>query len=267
MGEFLVVEYTSLLLQESWTLRSKVQILVQFLDRSLLLSEGMYQYACKTKVQFQDVWILTDSRASVQHLSNWISIGDQTSLDILNLLDQISIKHCAHFQGIPSHVGIDGNEKADFLARTAAEEELSLTGYLTFSDLSSLKKIELDHLGRTPICHPWYFGRNPGGSFRLMHRKYQTVFSRFASEKQVGRIDVKVARCWQSGSQKNRRGGSGRPKNTNDREDRAIRRVATSAPTTSLASIQRHLPPSRYQCHQEKRRRKTSAKTLTTDPT
>ncbi|GFX53347.1 hypothetical protein TNCV_2945871 [Trichonephila clavipes] len=37
-----------------------------------------------------------------------------------------------------------------------------------------------------------------------------------------------------------RRGGSGRPRNTNDREDRAIRRVATSAPTTSLASIQRH---------------------------
>ncbi|GFW11897.1 transposable element Tcb1 transposase [Trichonephila clavipes] len=43
-----------------------------------------------------------------------------------------------------------------------------------------------------------------------------------------------------------RRGGSGRPRNTNDREDRAIRRVATSAPTTSLASIQRHLPPSRH---------------------
>ncbi|GFU00849.1 hypothetical protein TNCV_4819821 [Trichonephila clavipes] len=36
------------------------------------------------------------------------------------------------------------------------------------------------------------------------------------------------------------------PRNTNDREDRAIRRVATSAPTTSLASIQRHLPPSRH---------------------
>ncbi|GFX86353.1 hypothetical protein TNCV_4883261 [Trichonephila clavipes] len=39
---------------------------------------------------------------------------------------------------------------------------------------------------------------------------------------------------------------SGRPRNTNDREDRAIRRVATSAPTTSPASIQRHLPPSRH---------------------
>ncbi|GFU99965.1 HTH_Tnp_Tc3_2 domain-containing protein [Trichonephila clavipes] len=36
------------------------------------------------------------------------------------------------------------------------------------------------------------------------------------------------------------------PGTQNDREDRAIRRVATSAPTTSLASIQRHLPPSRH---------------------
>ncbi|GFV39757.1 transposable element Tcb2 transposase [Trichonephila clavipes] len=78
----------------------------------------------------------------------------------------------------------------------------------------------------------------------------------FASEKQVGRIDVSAATSvgaiWfgvgNSGSEGRvyRRRGSGRPRNTNDREDRAIRRVATSAPTTSLASIQRHLPPSRH---------------------
>ncbi|GFS89474.1 HTH_Tnp_Tc3_2 domain-containing protein [Trichonephila clavipes] len=58
-----------------------------------------------------------------------------------------------------------------------------------------------------------------------------------------------IARCWQQWITEGRvyrRGGSGRPRNTNDREDRAIRRVATSAPTTSLASIQRHLPPSRH---------------------
>ncbi|GFX23391.1 HTH_Tnp_Tc3_2 domain-containing protein [Trichonephila clavipes] len=76
------------------------------------------------------------------------------------------------------------------------------------------------------------------------------------SEKQVGRIDVSAApRSERYGScsvlatvdhRVYRRGGSGRPRNTNDREDRAIRRVATSAPTTSLASIQRHLPPSRH---------------------
>ncbi|GFV56923.1 hypothetical protein TNCV_1869641 [Trichonephila clavipes] len=83
-----------------------------------------------------------------------------------------------------------------------------------------------------------------------------------------------VARCWQQWITEGRvyrRGGSGRPRNTNDREDRAIRRVATSAPTTSLASIQRHSLPD-IQCHQEKPWRRlwleepTSAKTLTTTP-
>ncbi|GFT97888.1 transposable element Tc1 transposase [Trichonephila clavipes] len=65
----------------------------------------------------------------------------------------------------------------------------------------------------------------------------------------LGRSDMVVARCWQQWITEGRvyrRGGSGRPRNTNDREDRAIRRLATSAPTTSLASIQRHLPPSRH---------------------
>ncbi|GFX49099.1 transposable element Tc1 transposase [Trichonephila clavipes] len=65
----------------------------------------------------------------------------------------------------------------------------------------------------------------------------------------LGRSDMVVARCWQQWITEGRvyrRGGSELPRNTNDREDRAIRRVATSAPTTSLASIQRHLPPSRH---------------------
>ncbi|GFX47302.1 HTH_Tnp_Tc3_2 domain-containing protein [Trichonephila clavipes] len=65
----------------------------------------------------------------------------------------------------------------------------------------------------------------------------------------LGRSDMVVARCWQQWITEGRvyrRRGSGRPRNTNDREDRAIRRVATSAPTTSLALIQRHLPPSRH---------------------
>ncbi|GFT55862.1 HTH_38 domain-containing protein [Trichonephila clavipes] len=65
----------------------------------------------------------------------------------------------------------------------------------------------------------------------------------------LGRSDMVVARCWQQWITEGRvyrRGGSGRPRNTNDREDRAIKRVATSAPTTSLASIQRHLPPFRH---------------------
>ncbi|GFX16677.1 hypothetical protein TNCV_2388211 [Trichonephila clavipes] len=88
-----------------------------------------------------------------------------------------------------------------------------------------------------------------------------------------------VARCWQQWITEGRvyrRGESGRPRNTNDREDHAIRRVATSAPTTSQASIQRHLPPSRHPVPSREKyqttdrswlEEPTSAKTLTTDPT
>ncbi|GFW91526.1 transposable element Tcb2 transposase [Trichonephila clavipes] len=107
------------------------------------------------------------------------NIGDQTSLHILNLLDRIYSNNHVHFQWVPSHVGIDGNEKADFLARNAAEVEVSSIGYLTFSELSSLN-IEFHPLGRTP-GHPWYFGRNPGSLLKLMPSKYQTAFSRFLS--------------------------------------------------------------------------------------
>ncbi|GFU88701.1 RNase H domain-containing protein [Trichonephila clavipes] len=80
----------------------------------IAIRRGM-QFACETEVQFQCVWILTYNHASVQHLSNWTSVGDQTSLDILYLLDRISSNHRVHFQWVPSHVGIDGDEKANFL--------------------------------------------------------------------------------------------------------------------------------------------------------
>ncbi|GFW94398.1 uncharacterized protein TNCV_1433331 [Trichonephila clavipes] len=118
------------------------------------------QFTCEAEVQFQDVWILTDRCALVQHLSNWASIGDQTKLDILKLLDRISSNHRVHFQWTPSHVVIDGNEKVNFIARTAVEEGVSLTGSFTFSELSSLKKIELNQLERTPPS----IGRNSGTS-------------------------------------------------------------------------------------------------------
>ncbi|GFV31134.1 uncharacterized protein TNCV_4314591 [Trichonephila clavipes] len=56
---------------------------------------------------FHDVSILTDSHASIQHLFNRTSLGEQTSLDILNLIDRISPNHSEHFQWVPSPVGID----------------------------------------------------------------------------------------------------------------------------------------------------------------
>ncbi|GFU37245.1 RNase H domain-containing protein [Trichonephila clavipes] len=99
----------------------------------LIVTRRGLQSACETEVQFQDVWILTDGRSSLQHLFNWTSIGEQTSLDILNLLGRISSNNHIHFQWVPSHVGL---------------------------------MIELPHFGRTLPSDPWDFGRNPGGSFK-----------------------------------------------------------------------------------------------------
>ncbi|GFT97302.1 hypothetical protein TNCV_2250801 [Trichonephila clavipes] len=53
------------------------------------------------------------------------------------LLDQKGGRTCKRAQ---SHFGNDGKEKADFMASTAAEEAVSATGSLMFSELSSLKK-------------------------------------------------------------------------------------------------------------------------------
>ncbi|GFV67280.1 hypothetical protein TNCV_3670351 [Trichonephila clavipes] len=45
-----------------------------------------------------------------------------------------------------SHVGIDGNEKANFLARTAAEAEVSPIGSGNYLPLRRLKSIVLEEL-------------------------------------------------------------------------------------------------------------------------
>ncbi|GFV09960.1 HTH_38 domain-containing protein [Trichonephila clavipes] len=86
----------------------------------------------------------------------------------------------------------------------------------------------------------------------------------------LGRSDMVVARCWQQWITEGRvyrRGGSGRPRNTNDREDRAIRRVATSAPTTSLASIQRAPPPSRHPVPSRETIKETADRSWLEEPT
>ncbi|GFU06745.1 putative RNA-directed DNA polymerase from transposon BS [Trichonephila clavipes] len=107
-------------------------------------------------------------------------IGDQTSLDILSILHDLSSGHSIHFQWIPLHVGIEGNERADFLARTAAVEGVNPRGNLTFSEISTISKLELNRQIKTPSSHAWYFAKCPGESFRLRSRPLQSN-SRFLS--------------------------------------------------------------------------------------
>ncbi|GFS59536.1 putative RNA-directed DNA polymerase from transposon BS [Trichonephila clavipes] len=62
------------------------------------------------------IWILTDSRSSIQYLKNWPKIIDSTGLDILSKLVRLDHRKQVCLQWIPSHVGVGGNEDADELA-------------------------------------------------------------------------------------------------------------------------------------------------------
>ncbi|GFX00993.1 RNase H domain-containing protein [Trichonephila clavipes] len=151
-----------------------------FRSEFIAIRRGL-QCAAQLEDRFQEIWTLTDSRASIQHLANWGDIGDQISLDILSLLHDLFSGHSIHFQWIPSHVGMEGGERTDFLARTATVEGVSPRGNLIFSEISTISKLELNRQIKTPPTHAWYFAKCPGESFRLSSRPLQSTYSRFLS--------------------------------------------------------------------------------------
>ncbi|GFY32938.1 putative RNA-directed DNA polymerase from transposon BS [Trichonephila clavipes] len=62
------------------------------------------------------IWILTDSRSSIQYLKSWPKVMDSTGQDILSELVSLGQRKQVCLQWIPSHVGVPGNEAADELA-------------------------------------------------------------------------------------------------------------------------------------------------------
>ncbi|GFX89620.1 putative RNA-directed DNA polymerase from transposon BS [Trichonephila clavipes] len=80
-----------------------------------------------------EIWILTDSRSSIQHLSNWPSIGDSTSRSILHLFQQLSDQHPIHLQWVLSHVGLLGNEVADNLAKAATRNPVDPENHMVLT--------------------------------------------------------------------------------------------------------------------------------------
>ncbi|GFX03306.1 dedicator of cytokinesis protein 9 [Trichonephila clavipes] len=59
------------------------------------------------------IWILTDSRSSIQYLKNLPKVMDSTGLDIISKLARLGQRKQVCLQRIPSHVGVPGNEAAD----------------------------------------------------------------------------------------------------------------------------------------------------------
>ncbi|GFV35362.1 RNase H domain-containing protein [Trichonephila clavipes] len=61
----------------------------------------------------KEIWILSDSRSAIQHLSNWQSVRDNVGASILTKLKRLSTSHQIHLQWIPSHIDLEGNEISD----------------------------------------------------------------------------------------------------------------------------------------------------------
>ncbi|GFV05584.1 RNase H domain-containing protein [Trichonephila clavipes] len=131
----------------------------------------------------KEIWILSDSRSAIQHLSNWQSGRDNVGVSILTKLKRLSTSHQIRLQWIPSHIDLEGNGIADTLAEAGARELPEPSASLTFLEIFSRTK----HQNKTawitpPPEHHWYQCSCPGGS--LAHgftRRDQTLLARFRS--------------------------------------------------------------------------------------
>ncbi|GBO41132.1 hypothetical protein AVEN_270767-1 [Araneus ventricosus] len=150
--------------------------------RSELLAIEAGLEAIMNENNYGEVWILSDSRSSIQHLKDWNNVGDRTCISILKLLRHIGVDHEVHLQWILSHVDIYGNEVADDLAKQGTVEPLCSVPSLTFDEIYSIRKSKDLKTWRVPPSHDWYKRRSPGGSIGLACvRADQTALSRFVS--------------------------------------------------------------------------------------
>ncbi|GFU71009.1 RNase H domain-containing protein [Trichonephila clavipes] len=106
---------------------------------------------------YGELWILSDSRSSLQHLHNWT-------------------------QWIPSHVDIFGNEQADRLARESCSLLTTSSPAITYSEHQSKINRQLSKEWKIPLSHHWYAAREPGSFLDLnCYRASKTAISRLAS--------------------------------------------------------------------------------------
>ncbi|GBM99527.1 hypothetical protein AVEN_250600-1, partial [Araneus ventricosus] len=108
--------------------------------RSELLATEAGLEAILNENNYGAVWILSDSRSSIQHLKDWNNVGDRAGISILKLLRHIGVDHEVHLQWIPSHVDIYGNDVSDDLAKQVTSEPLCSTLSITFDEIYSIRK-------------------------------------------------------------------------------------------------------------------------------
>jgi len=87
-----------------------------------------------------EIWVYTDSQMALQRLNAKSNVNAKLFDDIRQNLTNLRQNQCQiRIQWIPSRKGIIGNEKADQLAKSAAQE-LPVTGNTEATTISFVKK-------------------------------------------------------------------------------------------------------------------------------
>ncbi|GFT91313.1 RNase H domain-containing protein [Trichonephila clavipes] len=124
------------------------------------------------------IWILTDSRSSIQYLKNWPKIMDSTGLDILSKLVMLGQRKQVCLQWIPSHVGVPGNEAADELAGRGCDLPNPSSTVLTHTEIPSFQRNKINLTWRNPPAHHWYSAKSTGLSIQCRSsRAHQTTLA------------------------------------------------------------------------------------------
>ncbi|GFT00897.1 replication factor C subunit 3 [Trichonephila clavipes] len=134
------------------------------------------------RTDYSNTWILSDCRNAVQHLQDWTHVDDLVSILIINKLKTIAKYRDVHFQWIPSHVNVPGNEVADFLAKRGCSEIATTNYALTYREIYFLMTIKGTQFWIAPPDHPGTSRKSPGGALEFDgNRKHQTAVSRLLS--------------------------------------------------------------------------------------
>ncbi|GBN29182.1 hypothetical protein AVEN_206672-1 [Araneus ventricosus] len=128
-----------------------------------------------------DIYVLTDSKSSIQYLKNWPEIREKTGQEVVSKIATLSQKSRVCFQWIPSHVGVFGNEEADVLAKEGSALPSASSRELFTSEIYSIHKAIANSAWRNPPTHDWYARNRPGLSL-------QSVGTRSAQTRLIGQV-------------------------------------------------------------------------------
>lgn len=152
---------------------------------------------CTSENVRSDIWILSDSSSAIQHLSEWWRHGDETTRNIVHLLNDLCVNIKIFFQWVPSHVNVYGNEIADGLAREGSHQGSPSTNRrLTYSEIASRVKKDITQSWKQPPMNDWYETKHPGASLiGTQNRLFDTCLARLRSghirsQRHVGGIKV-----------------------------------------------------------------------------